>query len=100
MRLSPTVQLERKARSRIPRRSEQGVEDGDDGASPLGGEFAAIDAALARSEAAVEQAKMPGPARARERDPLVYELDWDEDEQLQDSRAVLRQAGICRRCCR
>jgi len=66
--------------------------NGNDDANPLNAEFAAIDAVLARSDAAIEQARAPSLAGARERDPLVYDLDWDEDTRLEEWRDALRQA--------
>jgi hypothetical protein len=57
----------------------------------LTAEFAAIDAAIARSEAAITGVRSAEARGEREKDPLVYDLDWDEDERLDEWRVVLAE---------
>jgi hypothetical protein len=51
-------------------------------------EFAAVDALIARSQRVLDEELAASP---RPRDPLVYDLDWNEQERLQAWRAARDQ---------
>lgn len=65
--------------------------EGDDISSdPFSDYLADMDAVLAKSEAAISRALAPDERpRPAERDPLLYEPDWDEDERLDEWRSVV-----------
>jgi hypothetical protein len=75
-----------------------GEDDAADAAEPLrlapadermADVFAAVDAAIAQADRTLVGEAVTRARRAPERDPLIYDLDWDEDERLDAWRAVV-----------
>lgn len=83
---SAPVEVELEVEAETPL-SEGDVED------PLAEYLAEIDAVVARSEAAISRALSTDTTiYRREKDPLLYEPDWDEDERLDEWLAVLEES--------
>ena len=53
--------------------------------------FASVDAAIAHADETLAGERRPAAPTAGERDPLVYDLDWDEDARLAEWRVIVDQ---------
>jgi hypothetical protein len=67
--------------------------DEPDYADELAVELAAFDALLARSDQTLAEATRPKHTAIKDRDPFLYDLDWDEDARLAEWRAILQETA-------
>lgn len=87
--------LEIKGFSEAPHREEVESMPGMDDPSPddpLAKELAAMDALLARSEAAMAQMRTLGRMQDEDKMLLVYDPEWDEEQRMAEWQAVLQRA--------
>ncbi|ABC93993.1 hypothetical conserved protein (plasmid) [Rhizobium etli CFN 42] len=68
-----------------------GEGDEPEASDPLAAELSAIDAVLARADAVLAESKLPGRPAARDKDSLVYDPDWNEDDRLDEWRVLLTE---------
>jgi HTH DNA binding domain./Protein of unknown function (DUF1612). len=94
-----------RAKRTSPQAMPSGSIEGDFGGSPPGLQdeeedflqgqddleidYSEIDALLARSAAALDDIGNAGPRPAREKDPLLYDLDWDEEARMHEWQRVV-----------
>lgn len=75
-------------RSELPEANTDVNADSDEASESENDVFAEIDALLARSTAVLDGVIAPERKSMPDRDPLVYDADWDEEERLAEWRQV------------
>lgn len=77
----------------LPENAQAEADEAGAAPDPLAAELAAIDAVLARSEAVLAEAKRPVRSVTPDKNPLVYDADWDENERFDAWRSILAETA-------